>query len=367
MEKKCISKGLRVGIIVSLIVVSTFISTAANAMIKKSSYIFFDGDILYVGGDGYGNYTKIQDAINAADSGDIIFVFNDSAPYYENVIIDKSIELVGEDRDSTIIDGNHKEFVIKILSDEVYIKGFTIQHGDIGLNIKGKENDYSNSQAIKSNCFKNNNIGVKFEYSSNNVFTNNIVQDNVQGIIVHVSSNDVIQYNHISNNDKEGIFLRNFEKFNTDVNSNNLRHIIINKNNLHNNNPSAYFKLGGIYSPSYSYTIAYRALRREASTLKFTKNYYEPDRKLPYPINGKIYLWSFSWLEDYEFNHKLYDLFPAKNPYDIEDCITPHDVQDALSDWATLEVTITRNKASYSSLSLWFLEQFPILHRLLSL
>ena len=31
---------------------------------------------LYVGGSGEGNYTKIQDAIDDASDGDIVFVYN---------------------------------------------------------------------------------------------------------------------------------------------------------------------------------------------------------------------------------------------------------------------------------------------------
>ena len=49
------------------------------------------GNILYVGGSGTGNYSKIQDAIDDASDGDTVFVYDDSSPYYENVIVDKSI------------------------------------------------------------------------------------------------------------------------------------------------------------------------------------------------------------------------------------------------------------------------------------
>ena len=61
------------------------------------------GKTLYVGGSGAGNYTTIQSAIDDANSGDTVFVY--SGIYFENVIVNKTISLTGEDRNSTIIDG----------------------------------------------------------------------------------------------------------------------------------------------------------------------------------------------------------------------------------------------------------------------
>ncbi len=52
------------------------------------------GNILYVGGSGPGNYTKIQDAIDNARYGDTVFVYDYSSPYYENLVIHKSINLI---------------------------------------------------------------------------------------------------------------------------------------------------------------------------------------------------------------------------------------------------------------------------------
>ena len=51
------------------------------------------GNNLYVGGTGEGNYTKIQDAIDDASDMDTVFVYNGT--YYENVFIDKTINLIG--------------------------------------------------------------------------------------------------------------------------------------------------------------------------------------------------------------------------------------------------------------------------------
>jgi pectin methylesterase-like acyl-CoA thioesterase len=62
------------------------------------------GNTLYVGGSGFGNYTKIQDAIDNASEGDTIFVHN--GIYNENITIIKTINLIGEDKNTTIINGS---------------------------------------------------------------------------------------------------------------------------------------------------------------------------------------------------------------------------------------------------------------------
>ncbi len=87
---------------------------------------------MYVGGSGPGNYTRIQDAIDNATSGDTIFVFN--GIYCENLLIDKSgISLFGEDKNTTIIDGSMKDDVVVIKANFTRIQGFTIQNSSLNL------------------------------------------------------------------------------------------------------------------------------------------------------------------------------------------------------------------------------------------
>jgi len=64
------------------------------------------GNWLYVGGSGAGNYTRIQDAINDSSDDDTVFVYDDSSPYDENLRIKKSIQLIGENKTSTIINSS---------------------------------------------------------------------------------------------------------------------------------------------------------------------------------------------------------------------------------------------------------------------
>lgn len=84
----------------------------------------------------------IQDAIDSASNGDTIFVFDDSSPYYENVQIDRSISLLGENRTTTILDGSFFDDVVTVSADLVTIAGFTIQNAGgadyvVGVSVYG--------------------------------------------------------------------------------------------------------------------------------------------------------------------------------------------------------------------------------------
>ena len=114
-------KMLVVGIIIILVGMSVP-STGIN--VEKVSNTSYDGNTLYVGGSGPGNYTKIQDAIDNASDGDTVFVYNGT--YSEYIDICKSISLIGENREDTII----KSTALFIEIPGVEISGFHISSGD---------------------------------------------------------------------------------------------------------------------------------------------------------------------------------------------------------------------------------------------
>lgn len=132
-------------------------------------------------------YPTIQEAINKANPGDTIFVREGS--YYENVIVNKSVRIVGERMGNTIVDGQYLGDVIKVQASNTFIINLTIQNSgkttvfDSGLSLVRVENI-----TIQNCILRNNNIGVLFERANNSIFSNNIVMDNGWGFYLKSGS-----------------------------------------------------------------------------------------------------------------------------------------------------------------------------------
>jgi parallel beta-helix repeat protein len=166
-------------IIVTLIVIIFGIGVTspsfANENFMKTSSVIIDGNTLYVGGSGEGNYSNIQDAIDNASDGDTIFVYTGIYEIDDYIHINKSIRLIGENKYSTIIDG----IGIEIDASNVEFSGFTVQNS-FGIMISPIEEGYENS-SIYENIFKSNEdfmwIGglTIFDTNYNNIFNNSFI------------------------------------------------------------------------------------------------------------------------------------------------------------------------------------------------
>ncbi len=74
------------------------------------------------------DFPTITQAIQNATDGDTIFVKQGN--YTENIVINKTITLIGEYANKTIIHGDGKGNIITIKEDGVTVKGFTLQYGE---------------------------------------------------------------------------------------------------------------------------------------------------------------------------------------------------------------------------------------------
>jgi len=163
------------------------------------------GNTLYVGGSGPGNYTKIQDAINDATDGDTVFVYDDSSPYLELLYINLSIFLIGENRETTIIDGGNNpppNGIINVRANDVCIRGFTVQNSGY----KGIFLNRSSYDIITNNIVNKTDSGVYSVRSSGNTISNNIFSNNVDGVELSTRTNDTTVSNNYISNNAEGIW-----------------------------------------------------------------------------------------------------------------------------------------------------------------
>jgi parallel beta-helix repeat protein len=152
-----------------------------------------------------GDFSSIQQAVNNVSSGDTIFVH--TGIYSEHVVINKSIALVGENRDSTIIDGSQSGNVIYIVNTaNVTIEGFTVRGSGLYPNC-GIFVDHSVYNTIMNNIVIDNAEGISLLSSSGNVICDNNISNNNDGICLFSSSDNVISRNTISLSNYDGIYL----------------------------------------------------------------------------------------------------------------------------------------------------------------
>jgi parallel beta-helix repeat protein len=252
-----------IAIICILIIASIIIYTSFN---PESSNIPIDKIHYFVSKEGNGDFLSIQEAIDSVMENDTIFV--SKGVYFENIIIEKSIELIGEDKNTTIINGDGFGNVVNISADNVKISGFTIMNGgamsgiepDAGIqigssynvitdcNISSNKNYglylYGNPDTINNtieyNTFFNNKYGIYTYYvEKNNISSNNFIKNSEYGIYFgSVSHNNLISDNVI----KESNYAIRIKTSDNNKVINNL---------IMNNNNGIYFCCGADHNIAY--------------------------------------------------------------------------------------------------------------------
>ncbi|KYK29772.1 hypothetical protein AYK20_00110 [Thermoplasmatales archaeon SG8-52-1] len=341
MKKKLI------GFFVCLIMIEAFVFPASCTTKNNGDFnpLSCTG-IIYVGGTGEGNYTKIQDAIDNSSDGNTVYVFDESSPYFENILVNKAINLIGENRETTIIDGSQNGNVVYVTIDSVTISGFTVKNGKdsylfagidicanyttisnniisnnyIGIAIWDNNHDPNYRITLNNNIISENTIisssieGIWFDFCKNSIVKNNIlINNNISSIHMYSASNNTISGNDISNSEY-GISLYDDSNKN-DVSRNNFlnneRYCILildsGKNNISENN----FIESGRRNVKLFYYIW--SIRRN----KWIGNYWGISKQeahiimvsISIRLPGRVGLGIIPWIN--------IDWHPAQEPYNI--------------------------------------------------
>jgi parallel beta-helix repeat protein len=127
-----------------------------------------------------------------------VFVYDDLSPYYENLEVDTSLILLGENRNTTIIDGSGIDAVVNVSADLVTISGFTIQNAGgtdyaVGISVYG-------DNCIIMGCYiVNNDFGIWLFESDNTTISSVTLNSNRDNIRVG-GENTAANYVTINNN-----------------------------------------------------------------------------------------------------------------------------------------------------------------------
>lgn len=271
MQKCLVWKGLVIVIIVLFVGLGVIPSTG-SIIEKKTTFP----------NSNSGGY--IQNLIDNANPGDTINI--PSGIYYENIIINKSISLIGEHRDDTIIDGGGNGSVVRISADKATVSGFTIQKGgETGIYIT------SNRNIIKGNTIELN---------------------NKSGICLYASDYNIVAGNTINLNNETGINIWGYRGFMRPGEEPNWNFVLV--NNITNNKNGIYLHIA-----HYNFILKNNFIDNEQNASfrsshfnRWKKNYWNQPMNIPKIIYGDIEIGQGSFYKWIDF-----DLRPANRPYDI--------------------------------------------------
>lgn len=155
--------------------------------------------------DGHADFRKIQDAINAASAGDTVFVRNGA--YSENIIVNKTVTLLGESKQGTTIKGYTTGIVVTVRSINVKVSQFTVMSDNIPGNIAIHLDTVTGCQ-ITDNIIVRNYAGVRLIDSSHNTISGNEISDIWYFYAIHLidSSDNTINGNTLLSS-HHGVYL----------------------------------------------------------------------------------------------------------------------------------------------------------------
>jgi parallel beta-helix repeat protein len=174
------------------------------------------------------DYGSVQEAIDNAQPRDTVYVRH--GVYHENLSVNKTLSLVGENAQTTVFDGGGVETAVLVGADGVTVSGFRIINGDAptpshymdfdkphgihllhasGCNISGNIVEYTgygiwlyeahDNQVTGNNCSYNWD-GLRFENSYSNDVSGNGLTENHYGLKFYASTNNMLKNNKLADN-----------------------------------------------------------------------------------------------------------------------------------------------------------------------
>jgi hypothetical protein len=360
--KPLLKKGLAFGIV--LLFTGTTIIPSNGQITEKSLFPTSIGNTLYVGGSGPGNYSKIQDAVDNALDGDTVFIYDDSSPYHERVTVRKSITILGENRDTTIIDNENGYFdIVSLYADHVVVHNLTLTNTlNTGLIIESNNNTISRLRI--SRCNSGIGLGTDvggnyYKFTYGNVIKDTIIEDMDGGIWASCLYNNTFYHNlfrnmlatigldfSFENNFSYNIFqdihdgIGLYFCFQNTFFRNNFSHCgaaffaensfnSFTQNNFFNNTENAVFwnypgfgfllKMKANLYKEYEGNKIFLSDYRIFDSSRWDGNYWNQSRVLPVPIigaRGLIYS-QIAFQHGFPPNRVAFDFHPARHPYKI--------------------------------------------------
>ena len=174
--------------------------------IESDGNLAMQGNILYVGGSGPGNYSSVQEALDAAADGDTVYVYDDSSPYSERVVVTASIHLTGENRTTTIIDGGGMGSVVTIAAPDVVVSNLTVRDSGANGSTRGGILLECTGCIVRNVVLRDNEYGVICRGDGHHVAAN-LAQQNIGGVYLQDATGCLIVGNVLDGNQLMGIAL----------------------------------------------------------------------------------------------------------------------------------------------------------------
>ncbi|MHC4942817.1 MAG: NosD domain-containing protein [Planctomycetota bacterium] len=135
----------------------------------------------------YTHFNVIKDALDAvAYHGNVHAL---AGTYMESFSMNKPVKLIGEDKDTTVIDGGEAGHVVRLMADGIFLKGFTLQNSKFKYQYAGVQ-AVSFHNTIEDCRLTDNFYGISLKASSFNEIHDCLIENNNAGIEIFPDSDE---------------------------------------------------------------------------------------------------------------------------------------------------------------------------------